>query len=565
MLAVRRPSIRALLAKLVPSRAIAALAAAVIVPASASAQTNPPPDEFQAQALRSDAELAQLVAVAEGLLGDSKHIEALARLTEVIEGGDDTAAYFHDAEFLTGIALFHLGLYQSSSLYFEKVLDAEPQSARYPDVLPWLVAVHEKVPGEQATLERMADFDPATYPPDIKDRIYFYVGQFHYYQGTLKKALESLSKVGPSSEETYVRARYIEGVVHVRNNNAKAASDAFKDVLRFKEEVGLKSELGLKVYRMSLLALARIFYTIQKYDTAIKYYDMIPEYSDDWLESLMEVSWAYYQTERFGRALGNLHTLNSPYFEEEFYPESRVLEAVILYSTCHFDDTLASVNAFIKGYRDLFKELDEQLKVPRDPNQFYGWLARLSKSGTDISPRLKRIFNAALADKNLGRSFGFILSLNDEIDTLKKLSQNATMTGFAAALINEVTSFRSLVIGEAGSLARSRLESIRDALRAYLADGLKVRFETLKAQEKAINTDEKSVTGDGEVGAGDIDREHLYWPFKGEYWRDELDAYTVGIVSVCATKESQKPVQEESKPALEDNDSAPQGDSPTPK
>ncbi|MBT9559797.1 MAG: hypothetical protein IV100_27455, partial [Myxococcales bacterium] len=316
--------------------------------------------------------------------------------------------------------------------------------------------------------------------------------------------------------------------------------------------------------RMSLLALARIFYTIQKFDTAIKYYDMIPEYSDDWLESLMEVSWAYYQTERFGRALGNLHTLNSPYFEEEFYPESRVLEAVILYSTCHYDDTLASVNTFIKGYRDLFKELDEQLKVPRDPNQFYGWLARLSKSGTDISPRLKRIFNAALADKNLGRSFGFILSLNDEIDALKKLSQNATLTGFAAALINEVTSFRSLVIGEAGSLARSRLESIRDELRAHLADGLKVRFETLKAQEKAINTDEKSVTGDGDVAAGDIDREHQYWPFKGEYWRDELDSYTVGIVSVCPTKESRKPVQEDSKPALEDNDTAPKGETPAP-
>ena len=493
----------------------------------------PGSEEFQTTELKSDSELASQVTASEAMLGEGKYYEGLAKLAEVLDGGDDTAAYFQDAQYLTGVALFHLGLYQSSYLSFEKVLDVEPRAARYPEVLPWLVALHEKIPGEQATLERMADYDEATYPVEIKDRIHFYVGQFHYYQGTLKLSLKALSQVSDSAEDIYMRAKYLEGVVHVRNNDAKKASEAFKSVLRFKEQRGVSTENGQKAYRMALLALARIFYTVQKYETAIRYYDQIPENADDWLDSLLEVSWAYYQIEKFGRALGNLHTLNSPYFEQEYFPEARVLEATILYSTCHYDEALESINRFIKGYRDLYKELDEQLKVPRDPNQFYGWLARLSQSAGDISPRLRRIFNAALADKALGRNFGFILHLNEEIDGLKKLSQNAIMTGFAAAFINEITSFRSLVIGEAGSLARSRLEGIRDELRGHLADALKVRFETLKSQEKSTRDDEAASIAAGDIGAGEIDREHQYWPFKGEYWKDELDSYTVGIVSIC--------------------------------
>ena len=514
---------------------------AVLLAVSPLAVAQTPPEE--GLTLRSDTELAQLVSAAEGQLGDGKFYEGLAKLIEVLDGGDDSAAYYHDAEFLTGVALFNLGYYRSSYLDCEKVLDAEPRAARYNDVLPWLVAIHEKIPGETATLERMAEFEESAYSAEIKDRINLYVGQFHYYQGTRKPALKALSQVSDATEEIALKARYFEGVVHVRNNNAKAASEAFKAILRFKLQRGLTSEVGQKVHRMALLSLARIFYTVQKYDTAVKYYDQIPETADDWLDSLLEVSWAYYQTERYGRALGNLHTLNSPYFEEEYFPEARVLEATILYSTCHYGDALESVNRFLKSYRDLYKELDEQLKVPRDPNQFYGWLARLSKSNTDISPRLRRIFNAALADKNLGRSFGFILYLNEEIDALKKLSQNAVLTSFAAQLINEITSFRSLVIGEAGSLARTRLESIRNELRDHITAGLKVRFESLKMQEKGVRDDEKLLAAE-EVGAGEIDREHQYWPFDGEYWKDELDSYTVGIVSICPDRKTRRPKTE---------------------
>jgi hypothetical protein len=510
-----------------------------LFPAIATAQ-----DEFETTELRSAEEYQQIIANTEIMVGNGQHYEALLKVIDILETGDSNEPYYQDAEFLAGVVLFHLKLYQSSWTYFEKVLDAEPKSARYPDALPWLVALHQQIPGETATLERMAEYEESNYPADMKNEIYFYVGQFHYYQDTLKSALRSLSKVDSSSEDYFLRAKYLEGVVHVRKNNAKAASDSFKAILRYEREKGLNTPTEEKIYRMGMLALARIFYTLgqykqENYTTSIRYYGQIPEYSVDWLDSLLEVSWAYFQTENYGRALGNLHTLNSPYFEDEYFPEARVLEAVILYSNCHFESALSSIKAFIKSYHPLFKELDNQLKVPRDSNQFYGWLARLSRGNADMSKRLRRIFNAALTDRKLNRSFRFILALSREIERLKKLSQNAPMTEFAATLINELDAFRALQIGETGALARSRLENVRKDLRRLLADSLKVRYETLKKQKKAIEADtDAQLDVLGGTDDYSVDEEHQYWPFRQEYWKDELDSYTVGIRSKCPAKKA---------------------------
>ena len=517
-----------------------AVTALLLIAVPAAAQQQPPaqgqpPDEltFETTELRSAQEYQTMVLRAENLVAGNNFHEALLLLIDIVETGDDVEAYYKDSEFLIGVVLFHLGLYQSSYNYFEKVLDTEPKPDRYNDVLPWLIALHQKIPGEEQTLERTAEYEESVYPEPLRDEIYFYVGQFHYSQGTLRAALGALAQVTEGKEDFYLRARYLEGVVHVRNNNARQAAESFRAILRYEKDNGTSTDVAAKIYRMGLLALARIFYTIGKYDTAIRYYDQIPDYSPDWLESLLEVSWSYFQVDNFGRALGNLHTLNSPYFEEEYYPEALVLESVILFTNCHYEEALASIQRFIKSYHPLFKELDQQLKVPRDPNEFYGWLARMSRSGADISQRLKLIINAALADRKLNRRFRFIVHLNREIESLKRLSQNAPMTAFSASLLGEISAFRALVIGEAGTLARSRLESVHRELRRQLADALKVKFETLSAQKRVI--EEELVDGDG-AGAEDdyvLDAEHQYWPFRGEYWKDELDSYTVGIRSKC--------------------------------
>ena len=40
----------------------------------------------------------------------------------------------------------------------------------------------------------------------------------------------------------------------------------------------------------------------------------------------------------YPHALGNIHTIEAPYFPNSFYPEAEILKAVIYFANCNYDD-----------------------------------------------------------------------------------------------------------------------------------------------------------------------------------------------------------------------------------
>src|SRR5690606_9187775 len=104
---------------------------------------------------------------------------------------------------------------------------------------------------------------------------------------------------------------------------------------------------------LAILQMARVFYSTQQYDTSIKYYEKLTQTSPDWLDSLFEAAWAYFMKTNNSKTLGNIHALNAPYFENEFFPESSILKAVVYYKYCLYDRALEAVGEFDSKYRPL--------------------------------------------------------------------------------------------------------------------------------------------------------------------------------------------------------------------
>ena len=73
--------------------------------------------QFETTELRTADEYNSLIRESEQLLAQEKLHEALLKLVEVVDTGDEAEAYFHEAEYFMGVALFRLGLYQSSYTY----------------------------------------------------------------------------------------------------------------------------------------------------------------------------------------------------------------------------------------------------------------------------------------------------------------------------------------------------------------------------------------------------------------------------------------------------------------
>ena len=257
-----------------------------------------------------------------------------------------------------------------------------------------------------------------------------------------------------------------------------------------------------------------------------------------WLESLFEASWAYYRVDHFGKALGLLLTLNSPFFNDEYYPEAMLLQATIYYTNCHYDRVVDILSDYKATYDPLKAKVDELVSRLFQPEEVYDFLMMVRKADADsYDPTLQQVLNAAVQDRDLRRGLAYIDMLDDEakrIDADKHLAG----TPLGEAMKQDIVGVKALSISEVGKKGKQRLERLQEELRDLNNRALDIEIETtekyaaraeLKEQDPSALTEfEKQI--DEVMSADD---EHLFWTFDGEYWYDELGYYWYYIYSRC--------------------------------
>lgn len=504
--------------------------------------------------------LDKLLKEGGSLASQGRHLDAAMRFSDVVENGDpELHDQVKEGRFKLCVSLYNLKLYQSSLTCLEPIVEAGKEHPKYLKTLPYLLFISRAAGAEADVLYKLSQYPPELYPPDLKDELHFLVGQHYFNEGSYSDSLTRFQQVTKKAKTFFAKARYLEGVIHTVQSKLaidptradaerlKLAAKNFKEVLRYKETIEEEDPEVEKLATMTYLALGRLFFSTRQYNIAVRYYDQIKRGTMSWLNALFEVSWVYFQLQNYPRALGNLHTLNSPYFDDQYFPESKVLQSLILFYNCKYPQSLTIIKDFVAEYYPLMKQMQKETSQFRDPNAFYGWLARLSKQGQEenkFSARFKRIFNAALADRKLRRKFQYVGTLNKELTRMTALAkQRPAAKTLLENLKGDVTGYRSLVIGEAGSLAQARLKRVLKELRQHLAGALKVKGETLKAQRGALGSDvrREQLAAAAKKNIVVVDKEHFEWPFSGEYWKDELGSYLYDVKSKCVAPNAANP------------------------
>src|SRR6185503_8904452 len=94
----------------------------------------------------------------------------------------------------------------------------------------------------------------------------------------------------------------------------------------------------------------------------------------------------------YPRALGNIHTIEAPYFSSSFYPEADLLKAIISLTLCQYDDATTIVARMKKKYEPLEKELQATLRRFEgdggDP-QFFQLLKDVHRGKANLSPGIR--------------------------------------------------------------------------------------------------------------------------------------------------------------------------------
>lgn len=493
-------------------------------------------------------------------LNDSKaYLQAAQVLYDAIAVGDDASfAMASQLHFELGRALYELGFYQSALSHFDMTVTQGSGYKEFDLALPYLVLIGRELPGEPRRYGRIYDNYLNKFPVEVDANLHsevgYLLGMAAYRESKLDDVVFFVGHVSQDSEH-YPKSRYLEGVTYVRQNKGKEALDSFKESLRWLDDKAAKSELSSAEVRLreySIAALGRVFYQVgstlwkmgerekagNSWNTAIKYYNAFSRNSRMWLDSLFEASWAYYRVDNFGKALGLLLTLNSPFFNDKYYPEAMLLQATIYYTNCHYDRVVDILSDYKATYDPLKTQIDTLVSRLFQPEEVYDFLNMVQNTDRDAyDPTLQQVLEATVQDRDLLRGLAYIQMLDDEVKRVKN-DKSLSSTPLGSAMEQELVAVKMLSIVEAGKKGKSRLERLQEELRDLSNRALDIEIETTEKYAQRIEVVEQDPNAilEFERQVDEVmraDDEHLFWTFDGEYWKDELGYYWYNISSRC--------------------------------
>jgi tetratricopeptide (TPR) repeat protein len=376
----------------------------------------------------------------------------------------------------------------------------------------------------------------------VRDELYFLLGKYNYNKGKFQEAV-SLFNLVPAKSAFYPQAKLFEGATYVRQYAAKPAVEAFKAVLRAAEE---SQDPKVKPFQdLANLSLARVFYSTGQFEMATKYFDRVSPESYDWPNSLFEASWANFMLKQQGysKALGDIHTLRAPFFEFFVKPESvaeaLTVKATIYFYNCLFDRAANSIQEFNDWVPQVAEGLAKALTSNPSNDQFYGLAVKIRGGKSGLPPAVERAARAVLSDRSLARRFDAIRELDRELVQLERADAAWKSTSVATNLNSEIGVTRALAVNEAGEMARKRVERLVNEFRVLITRVIKIEYEILQGEKGTLEDDVRSESQSDsgrrvqDISNVRIDDEHEFWPFRGEYWRDELGYYRYKLLNKC--------------------------------
>ncbi len=344
----------------------------------------------------------------------------------------------------------------------------------------------------------------------------------------ITQGLDFLTQVDKDSK-FYPRAQYLNGLLHYLNGEDQKAVDAFQEVVRvLNPRAGAR--LDPKLRELAFLSLARIHYGYRQFDRAVYYYDLIDRDSENWLTALFEASWAYYRRGDFDKALGNLLTLHSPFFEREYFPESQIVKAIIYFEACRYPETRGIVDNFLSRFTQVMKEIEKIANSKDAPELLYERIAQLQKEAAEKEEDVTaRVVSLALADTDIRTARDVVQQLKDQLELLRQQPESLRQSHLGTELAGDLKTAIAEKSREAGEVTRKKFEQQLYDLKSLLAQALKIKLEVSAAEVAVLEkrnrgeaTDDELIPAQERTVVGD---EHVYWPYEGEYWRDELGTY----------------------------------------
>ena len=448
-------------------------------------------------------------------------------------------------KYILGLMLFEMKLNQASAFVFYDLVRQEtksnPKSRYIRQSLEKLAIAADSLDSDVLLRYAIKQVDENEFPAASRDMLYFRAGEVKMSEKDFKEAARQFSRVRTNSL-FFNRARYSMGLSLAESGDLEKSQAVFEDLADRTKDLGVTDRQRVS----ALMGRARVLYQRQLFSGAIEAYRDIPRDTEEWHEGLFESSWAMLRDGRFRSALSNFHSLHSPYYEDFYQPESLLLRGIVYLYICRYEEMNKVLELFDHVYKPVVRDLRTVLAGNEDPAIFYRELSKVRDNFEAI--RTNRIgrrgfqlpFSVArqvLKEGDVRRTFTYISNLEDErkrMDSLPLTWKSSGIGIYARKIVDKRLEATRLL---AGKQIRRHLVIIENELRDLFEQSGFLKFEMLNSKREALK---KEIQGKG-LQKVDEDTErsfyvqngYEYWPFKGEYWLDEIGNYHYVGVKAC--------------------------------
>jgi tetratricopeptide (TPR) repeat protein len=357
-------------------------------------------------------------------------------------------------------------------------------------------------------------------------------------QVSAKKAYEKIVM----QDRYFMPAQYQLGLIAIKMNLPQQAEAHFRAVLNpaAQDLAELRRYEMAEMINYTRMALARLYYQERRFIESAQEYRLIRRSSVLFYDAIFEQAWALFMAGSVKHALGALYSSHSPYFENRFNPEGKVLESMIYYWVCRYDDARNSLADFADKHRDAVANLGTFLDRQRlSPDAAYQLFENLitGVSGESIGIPINVLNTAAHSD--------VMLLVRDQYATLIE-ELNALETYGIYGSLPDIEPYKQMLLGRAaimrteiGSLFLGELRNLKDHFDELYDQSQFLYLELLMSQKdqilgKELHGDSKlSKVTDKDAVTGWSRKTQSWEDNKFEYWWDEIGYQIIDVEPEC--------------------------------
>jgi hypothetical protein len=301
-----------------------------------------------------------------------------------------------------------------------------------------------------------------------------------------------------------------------------------------------KSKVDPGIYR---LQKARLYYEARKYQDAMVELSKLSRTSPSWYGGVLVGAWSAYILGDYNLTLGQVMTLQSPFLNRKFLPEVYILQAATLYQLCHYNSAKRSLQALKKNYGKFSAVLSRFERDFRSPQQkIAAVLGHVRGKSVELvgfdTITVDRLMDGIYQDDSLARLDRSLLQIAAESERFQKLfpdSSSPHLKILRRRYLSNLKTGRDWLYRLAARSISRRLGQMQKEVSESLENMLPIEVEINTQIRDRLAKSRIPVGVDVEFDA-EIKKGFEFWPFEGEYWRDEVGSYAFATTGVCREK-----------------------------